>query len=78
MVPKSPPGDKRGFWGKNVEKKIKNLTCRDDFGKEKSKSIFGVFLIHFQKIPFFSPIYKADYWPTFDSKVCFFFSLFPI
>ena len=33
----APPGDKGGFWEKNVEKKLKilNLTCRCDFGKKK-------------------------------------------
>ena len=33
----APPGDKGGFWGKNVEKKNENLTCRGDFGKKKQK-----------------------------------------
>ena len=32
-----PPGDKGGFWEKNVEKKNENLTCRGDFGKKKQK-----------------------------------------
>jgi len=32
-----PPGDRGGFWEKNVEKKIENLTCRGDLGKKKQK-----------------------------------------
>ena len=30
----APPGDKGGFWGKIVEKKNENLTCKGDFGKK--------------------------------------------
>ena len=55
-----PPGDKGGFWGKIVEKKNENLTCRGDFGKKKKqKSKFlhaGVSIHHFQKVPFFTDI----------------------
>ena len=54
-----PPGDKGGFWGKIVEKKIENLTCRGDFGKKNKKSKIlhaGVSIHHFQTLPFFTDI----------------------
>ena len=55
----NPPGDNGGFWGKNVEKKIENLTCRGDVGKKtkKLKILHAVVSIdHFQKLPFFTNI----------------------
>ena len=55
----APPGDKGGFWGKNVEKKNENLTCRGDFGKKNKKLKIlhaGVSIDHFQKLPFFTNI----------------------
>ena len=69
-----PPGDKVGFWGKNVEKKLKILHAGVILEKKTKNRNF--YMQGFQYIIFkkylFSPIYKGDYLATFDFKVCFF------
>ena len=75
VAPKSaPPGDKGGFWGKIVEKKLKILHAGVILEKKTKNRKF--YMQGFQYIIFkkylFSPIYKGDYLATFDFKVCFF------
>ena len=43
--------ERGGFWKKKVVEKVKMLNV--GVFLKKTKSIFGVFLINFQKIPFF-------------------------
>ena len=54
-----PPGDKGGFWGKKVEKKMKILHAGVIL--EKNNKILkilheGISIDHFQKVPFFTDI----------------------
>ena len=69
-----PPGDKGGFWGKIVEKKMKILHAGVILEKKTKNRNF--YMQGFQYIIFkkylFSPIYKGDYLATFDFKMCFF------
>ena len=55
----APPGDKGGFWGKNVEKKMKILHAGVILEKKNKKLKIlhaGVSIDHFQKLPFFTNI----------------------
>ena len=55
----APPGDKGGFWEKNVEKKMKILHAGVILGKKNKKLKIlheGISIDHFQKVPFFTDI----------------------
>ena len=54
-----PPGDKGGFWEKNVEKKMK-ISHAGVILEKKNKILKflheGISIDHFQKVPFFTDI----------------------
>ena len=59
LVPETAPTWRwgGGFWGKNVEKKMKILHAGVIFGKKKLKILHeGISIDHFQKVPFFTNI----------------------
>ena len=74
VVPTFIPLNIRGDLGEKTLKKTWKSYMQGWFWKRKNQINIRGFLNTFSKNTFFSPIYKGDYWPTFDFKVCFFFT----